>query len=249
MRTLIAIPVYNEAKSVKEVLERVLRHAGNVLVVDDGSTDATPSIVSRLPVDVIRHCVNRGYGQSLIDAFRFAATEGYDWVVTMDADEQHEPDKIPAFIDAAEQGVADILSGSRYSSGQEAVGAVPPERRRVNTEITRELNDRLNLNLTDSFCGFKAHRVQALAKLDLTEPGYAFPMQLWVQAAATDLRISEIPVELIYNDPNRSFGAHLDDADVRLAHYRSVMHREIARYRDDLPRVASWGLAAQYTGR
>ncbi|MEK6702113.1 MAG: glycosyltransferase family 2 protein [Planctomycetota bacterium] len=249
MRTLIAIPVFNEAKTVRRVLESVLRHAGNVLVVDDGSTDATPAIVSELPVDVIRHCVNRGYGQSLIDAFHFAHNEGYDWVVTMDADEQHEPDKIPNFIAAADRGVADILSGSRYKVPGPRVGTVPPERRRVNSEITRELNDRLGLDLTDAFCGFKAHRVGAMQRLSLTETGYAFPMQLWVQAAAAGLRIAEIPVDLIYNDPNRSFGAHLDDAGVRLAHYREVMHREIARHRDQLSPAASWGLVPQYTGR
>ena len=249
MRTLIAIPVFNEAKTVRRVLQSVLGHAGNVLVVDDGSTDATSAIVSELPVDVIRHCVNRGYGQSLIDAFHFAHNEGYDWVITMDADEQHEPDKIPTFIAEAQRGQADILSGSRYKIPGPRVGTVPPERRHVNSEITRELNERLGLDLTDGFCGFKAHRVEAMQRLVLTEPGYAFPMQLWVQAAAFGLRISEIPVDLIYNDPNRSFGTHLDDAAVRLAHYRDVMHREIVRHRDLLAPVAAWGLVPQYTGR
>jgi dolichol-phosphate mannosyltransferase len=130
---------------------------------------------------------------------------------------------------------------------EDAVGAPPPDRRAINAELTRELNTRLagrlsavdpGAGLTDAFCGFKAHRVEAMARLRLTENGYAFPMQLWVQAAAERLRIGEIPVRLIYNDPNRTFGGGLDDAQVRLNHYRCVMYREIERLADHLPPTA-----------
>jgi cellulose synthase/poly-beta-1,6-N-acetylglucosamine synthase-like glycosyltransferase len=72
MRVLIAIPVYNEQRYVQQVLERVLAHAPDVLVIDDGSTDATPLLLSQFPVEVIRHARNRGYGRSLMDAFRCA---------------------------------------------------------------------------------------------------------------------------------------------------------------------------------
>src|SRR6185295_7315569 len=104
MRTLVAIPVYNEQKYVATVLERVLEHAprcGGVLVIDDGSTDATPALLARFPVEVIRHSRNRGYGRSMQDAFRWAAVDGFEWVITMDCDEQHEPAAIPTFLDAA----------------------------------------------------------------------------------------------------------------------------------------------------
>ena len=66
------------------------------------------------------------------------------------------------------------------------------------------------LGYDDSFCGFKAHRVSAMRRLRLTEPGYAFPLQLWPQVAVAKLRVTEIPVRLIYNDPNRHFGGSLD---------------------------------------
>jgi dolichol-phosphate mannosyltransferase len=64
-------------------------------------------------------------------------------------------------------------------------------------------------------------------QLKLDERGYAFPMQLWPRAAATELRVKEIPVRLIYNDPNRHFGGLLDDASIRLAHYLEVFNREL----------------------
>src|SRR6476659_3869787 len=115
MRVLVAIPVYNEAASVERVLKHVRRYACEILVVDDGSTDATPELLQQEKgLSLIRHSDNRGYGQSLIDAFDFAITQGFDWLVTMDCDEQHNPDRIPCFLREALKDDADIISGSRY---------------------------------------------------------------------------------------------------------------------------------------
>ena len=83
------------------------------------------------------------------------------------------------------------------------------------------------LNITDAFCGFKAYRVSVLRGLNLTIPGYAMPLQLWVRAARAGLRIRELPVRLIYNDPNRHFGGQLDDPRARLQHYFDVLSAEL----------------------
>lgn len=239
MRTLVAIPVFNEARYVEGVLARVLEQCPNVLIIDDGSTDATPSLITRFPVEVIRHSKNRGYGKSLKDAMRYSIAEGYDWLITMDCDEQHEPAAIPHFLERARAGQADIISGSRYLLPPLDGTIPPPERRAINATITAELNDGLfrhtGTRLTDAFCGFKAHRVESLRKLRPTVSGYAFPMQFWVQAVAARLRIEELPVRLIYNDLTRTFGGQLDDATLRLTHYRHILHREMARRASCLP--------------
>ncbi len=253
LRTLVAIPVFNEERYVSRVLARVTEYADDILVVDDGSTDRTPSLLTKFPVDVIRHGVNRGYGRSLRDAFDWAAMRGYDWVLTMDCDEQHEPAAIPHFLDRIHADISDVISGSRYldtqlaadSESTPAVAAsnatiAPPDRRRINHIITDEINQRLAsawprpTHLTDAFCGFKAFRVPAVARLNLSQDGYAFPMQFWVQAAAARLRVEELPVKLIYNDPNRTFGGTLDDPAIRLAHYREVFEHELERCADRL---------------
>lgn len=238
MRTLVAIPVYNEERYVQRVLDRVMEFAPNVLVIDDGSTDATPSLAASYPVDIVRRFKNGGYGRSMLEAFRWATIEGYDWLITMDCDEQHEPESIPEFLAAAERNDADIISGSRYLTAQSGKVVPPENRRRINMLITEEINDRLGLSITDAFCGFKAYRVSSLAGLHLTECGYAFPMQFWAEAIAAGLRISEIPVSLIYHDPNRTFGGLLNDDNIRLAHYRSVLHCAIERNADRLPATA-----------
>ncbi len=246
-RTLLAIPVYNEEKYVARVLNRVRRFASDILVIDDGSTDSTPMLLAQQQVEVVRHATNRGYGRSMQDAFRWAECDDFDWLITMDCDEQHEPEAIPRFLQAIREDDADVISGSRYLSTASPADAPPEDRRAINRVITDELNTRLNLALTDSFCGFKAYRVDAIKHLELDVDGYAFPMQFWVQAVANDLTIREIPVRLIYNDPTRTFGGTLDDPERRLAHYRRTMHEEIMRCADHLPAGATQGLGREST--
>lgn len=227
MQYLTALPVYNEAQSVHAVLDEVAQFSENVLVVDDGSTDGTSELLkSRDDIRLIRHAGNRGYGAALRTAFAYAAEHQFEALVTIDCDGQHEPQRIPRLAAACD--TADIVSGSRYL--QEFAGdSLPPvERRRVNLQITAELNHRLGLNLTDAFCGFKAYRVAALADMQLSENGYAMPLELWVEAARLGLKIVEHPVPLIYLDEKRSFGGALDDASTRLEYYHFVLDRSLA---------------------
>lgn len=221
MRVLTAIPVYNEQDHIEPILREILRYAQNVLVVDDGSTDATPQRLAKFPqIEVVRHPRNRGYGAGLKSAFARAIDGGYDGLVTLDCDGQHEPCRIPEV--SAPLAEFDIVSGSRYLKVFDPDQSPPEARRKINVEVTRWINDRLGLALTDSFCGFKAYRTSALKALDVTDDGYAMPIQLWVQAVARGLSIVEVPVPLIYLDENRAFGGALDDAEFRLKHYRSV---------------------------
>ena len=293
MKILIAVPVFNEERYVVSVMREIRKYARaagvalgaemRVLVVDDGSTDGPAALLEEMAgrgqIKVLTHPENRGYGQSLIDAFGFAGREEFDWVITMDCDEQHEPCRIPLFVRqcvearVAGAGVPDIISGTRYlrygqvefrqTQGLQSLGlgegsaaavdeGVPPtDRRNINRFVTDLLNSTLQLNvlppasgcpegdadraaamgaplgLTDAFCGFKAHRVATLGRMQLTIPGYAFPMQFWVQAAALGLVIRELPVKLIYKDATRHFGGILDDPNVRLQHYLEVLTAEI----------------------
>jgi len=224
VKYLTALPVYNEVNHVNGVLDQVCAISPNVLVVDDGSKDGTSDVLAtRRDVQTVRHPENRGYGGALITAFDYALRNGYDVLVTIDCDGQHEPQRIPAFVEAC-VGV-DMVSGSRYLQEFPGDSAPPAQRLRVNQTITAELNQRLGLHLTDAFCGFKAYRVGALASLLLTETGYAMPLELWVQAAVAQWRIREFPVPLIYLDETRSFGGALDDERTRLEYYLLVIQR------------------------
>ncbi len=139
MRWLTAIPVYNEAAHLKAVLREVRRTSPEILVVNDGSTDATGELLSKEPgLRLITHPKNRGYGAALVSAFHFAVDHQYDVLVTMDCDGQHEPSRIPVLLEAIHD--ADIVSGSRYYRDFRQNTPVPEERLRINRQITAEIN-------------------------------------------------------------------------------------------------------------
>ena len=132
MRCLVAIPVYNEARHLPTVLARIREHASDILVIDDGSTDATPRILGETAdIDLIRHARNKGYGRSIRDAFRFAVAERYDWVITIDCDEQHEPEQhelTKGSVLVVQPGTALQLSNRHEDELRLFIVGAPPQR-------------------------------------------------------------------------------------------------------------------------
>jgi len=237
MKWLTAIPVYNEAKTVTAVLAEVRRYATDILVIDDGSRDGTADLLnSERGLTVQTHPQNRGYGAALKTAFDYAKAIDYDVLVTMDCDGQHEPARIPVLLEAM-HGV-DIVSGSRYFRDFRQDTPAPTDRRFINATITRELNDRFGLNITDAFCGFKAYNRRAIELLTATETGWGMPLELWVETARFGLTVREIGVPRLYIDPNRTFGGVMDRPDERLTYYRDVIDRTAARYPTQLANCA-----------
>ncbi len=235
---LTALPVYNEASTVESVLDEVSRYCDQILVIDDGSSDGTADILAaRDDIVVLTHAGNQGYGAALQTAFQYAAEQEYDILVTIDCDGQHEPQRILKFVETCIETGADIVSGSRYlrSFGEDSP---PPEQRRlINCQVTKILNQRMGFAITDAFCGFKAYRVRSLLGIRLSEKGYAMPLELWVQAACHELSVCEVAVPRIYLDENRSFGDTLDDPATRLSYYYDVMNKAFAALPSDCGRL------------
>lgn len=230
---LVFIPVYNEVDTIGEIVEQIrqLPYNIDILVIDDGSSDGTRGLLNQMRgVRVLFHEENLGYGQTLIDGFRWASEQAYDYLITIDSDKQHQPGEISLFIEKAQEESWDIISGSRYlkASGEDYLEA-PTDRVKVNQRITQKINQLTGYQLTDTFCGFKLYRVKALEKLHLTEADYGMPLQLWIQAGKNNLTVTEVPVELIYFDhrvsraiPLRSFR--------RYRYYLQIIEKEIQKY-------------------
>ncbi|MBI3794374.1 MAG: glycosyltransferase family 2 protein [Nitrospinae bacterium] len=238
MRRLVAVPVFNEERHVRYVVEAIRRYyQDDLLFVNDGSTDGSAGLIESLKDEFrIIHLSrknNIGYGRSTADAFNFALQNGYDQLVTMDCDEQHEPAHIPGFFEKI-AGV-DVCSCSRYLLESEENDPAPTDRLAINREVTSMINSITGYQLTDSFCGMKGYRVEALRPLDLREAGYAFPLEFWVQAFHFGLKVVECPGTRIYKNLDRSFGRELDDPAKRLEYYYDVLRKELKRWSISLP--------------
>ncbi len=235
---LIVIPIYNEQKHIFNVLREVRKYSSeDLMVINDGSTDESKNIVEEIAscskikgkLIVINHLKNEGYGKSLIDGINFARNNNYKYLLTLDCDEQHEPELIPQFFKEIKKEKFDIVSGSRYLSFQKQIDTPPEDRYIINRKITRMINQVTSYGLTDSFCGFKIYRVESLKKLELTEKGYGLPLQLWVQAYKNNLTVKELPVSMIYKDKNRTFGNYLDNPETRLKYYQKIIDNEVKK--------------------
>ncbi len=135
MRVLTAIPVYNEEKHLSSVLREVRRYSSEILVVNDGSTDGTTTLLqNERDLHVVTHPRNRGYGAALISAFDYALHQAIYVLVTMDCDGQHEPSRIPVLLEAIHD--ADIVSGSRYLRDFRQDTAAPNDRREINRIVS-----------------------------------------------------------------------------------------------------------------
>lgn len=229
MEVLIIILCYNEREHICNIIGKVKEYTdADILVIDDGSTDGSTELIRQIEgIHTIFHEENRGYGATLIEGFSYAIKHNYKHALTIDCDEQHQPSYIPKLINRIKGGDADILSGSRYLKKELAFDSPPQDRKRINEKITRKINQITGYRLTDSFCGFKAYKVDALKRLNLSEEGYGMPLQLWIQAAENKLKVEEIPVPLIYKEPDRSFGEELDDPEKRYRYYMSVIEEEL----------------------
>jgi len=231
--TLLIMPVFNEECKIQGVINQVLKfYNGNLLVVNDGSTDRTNEILEKYfmdEIEIIQHKENLGYGAALITGFNYAIENNYKIVITIDADGQHDPSYIPKFLDEIKKGY-DIVSGTRYHPESPVRTIVLDNPKKINDEIVKFLNEKLGISLTDAFCGFKAYRVNKLSELKLTVTDYAFPLQVWVQAVMKGFRIREIPVPLIYLNPRKDYDKILGSVEDTITYFKKIIADEIEKY-------------------
>jgi glycosyltransferase involved in cell wall biosynthesis len=195
-RIAFVVPAYNEARTIGEVLDRIaaLPLESQIIVVDDGSTDATGAIVERFaklhPATTLIRQPNRGKGAAIRAALPHVAAE---IVVIQDADMEYDPEDVPALIEPVRKGVADVVYGSRLSGGRSQrvhlfwhlVG---------NRFLTLLTNVLFNTTLSDMETGYKAFRSDVLRGLRLTEDGFGIEPEITGKICRRRLRIYEVPI-------------------------------------------------------
>jgi glycosyltransferase involved in cell wall biosynthesis len=193
---LTVIPAYNEEKSLGRLLLNLSKFVSlkNVLVVDDGSDDNTAVIAEKAGSRILRQKTNQGKGLALKAGFDFAVTNGYEAVITMDADGQHDPKEISKFLSYYEKYNNDFIIGTRKYNPSE----MPAIRLQVN-KVTSFIASLLSgIRIHDSQSGYRLIRKNIIKKIELKTNRFQMETEIIVKAARAGFSIGEVPIKTIY---------------------------------------------------
>jgi glycosyltransferase involved in cell wall biosynthesis len=195
MKIIAVIPCLDEENFIADVVSRAIVHVDHVLVIDDGSTDATAEVAQKAGAEVISHATRKGAGAATRTGFEAALKQRADIVVTLDGDGQHNPAEIPALLSPILEGKADLVIGSRFLCDTK----IPLHRKFGIDIITRLYNVGHKEKIADGQSGFRAYSRKTLEAIKITYSGFGFSIQSLVQPRKNNLRITEIPISCIYH--------------------------------------------------
>ena len=202
--TLVLIPVFNEAATIGDIVERARLH-GPVLVVDDGSTDATAARAAAAGAEVVTLEAGRGKGAALRRGFAEARRRGVARVVTLDGDGQHEPDEIPRLLKVATEEPAALVIGGRLTGLTESPGRVIPAARLAALRVAGFFIDWLSgVAVLDTQSGFRVYPASLLAAVSPRRGGFVLETEMLLRAADRGVTIREVPVTPIHFEDRRS---------------------------------------------
>jgi len=202
------LPALNAARFLEEVVGeiRALHPDLRVLVVDDGSTDATADVARRTGAEVIVHETNQGKGQALKTGYGWAQQENLDWVFTMDSDGQHLPAEMQGFIDAAALEKLDVVVGTRMAR----TANMPWLRKKTNQFTSWVISRLAGCPIPDSQNGYRLYRVDCLRGLVLKTTRYDAESEILVRLARRGYRIGSAPITTVYGDETSSINPVVD---------------------------------------
>jgi len=191
---LALLPAHNERATVREVLEGVLRHVDHALVVDDGSDDDTAALAGQVAGAGVLRIPRTGKGGALRAGFAHAVASGFDWVMTIDSDGQHDPDEVPAFLEVARAEGVPFVVGSRCAD----LALMPWLRRATNLAMSWWLSRLARQEIPDTQNGFRLIATGVLREIPLTTCHFETESELLVAAARRGFRIGSVPIRTIY---------------------------------------------------
>ena len=219
----VLIPAYNAEGTLKGVIEGVKRSHLDIIVVDDGSTDSTPRIGREMGVTLLRHPKNRGKGRALRTGFTYVMEHGYEAVITLDADAQHDPAEIPRFVELYREQGPGIIIGSRAAQFSEM-----PWLRRFWNRLGAKAVSRLTKTLvSDSQSGYRLIRTEVIRDVKLTTSTYETEMELMIKACKKGYSVLNISIasRSINGTTTSHFRPVVDTFKICMLYLRSLLWR------------------------
>ena len=200
------IPAFNEEKHIGDVIRRARAKLDRVLVVDDGSGDATAAEARTAGAEVIVHPQNRGKGEAIRTGLRYWVTTASpsdggqdrqcDWILILDADAQHRPEEIDRFVNAISESDAKMFIGSRMND----LSRMPLVRRLVNRYMSRTISQLCGQDIPDTQCGFRMLHRQLIPDLLDGADRFDYETEMLIKASRKGFRIDSIPITTVYSD-------------------------------------------------
>ena len=192
----VVVPAYMEEQKINDVIRRILKYVSDVVVIDDGSTDRTSEQAADAGAKVVRHERNTGKGAALNTGFNYAREHNFDYLITMDADGQHDPADIPRFIDAYLRTGIPVLIGNRMCH----LKGMPIVRKMTNRFMSLYLSRLMSQYIPDTQCGFRLYHSNVIPFVSAQAKRYAAESEILLHIAARGIRIDSIPIAVIYSD-------------------------------------------------
>nr|WP_096712840.1 MULTISPECIES: glycosyltransferase family 2 protein [Methanohalophilus] len=196
MPTIAAMPAYNEAKSIHDIVVDCKKYVDTVLVIDDGSSDNTAEVAESAGAYVVQHPKNMGYGAAIKSCFETARSLNAKRMVIIDSDGQHDPAEIPKLLKPLERGV-DVVLGSRFIDGTSE--GIPVYRKVGMKVLDLATNTVGGMNVTDSQCGFRAYGKKAIQNIRINSDSMSAGSEILMEIADNNLRYEEVQVNCSYD--------------------------------------------------
>ena len=206
LRVGVVIPGYNTAQTIGPLIRQIVQRGFDAIAVNDGSTDQTAQVATAAGALVISHLRNGGKGLALRTGFAFAVESGYDAVVTLDSDGQHDPSEIPKLLEALSRAEVGIVVGHRLAH---PVG-MPSIRQRTNRIMSLIVSGVARQHIPDSQCGFRAIRREVLKVVALSSRHFELETELLLAASSHGWMIASVPIQSIYNQQPSHIRPFLD---------------------------------------
>jgi glycosyltransferase involved in cell wall biosynthesis len=192
----VVIPAYREQGRIGAVVRAVQTYCPAIIVVDDGSEDRTGEEARQAGATVLRNPANLGKGEALAAGFRHARESGFTLVITLDADGQHDPADIPAFLEAHRRTGMPAFVGNRMSNAAH----MPLKRRLTNVFMSWLLSRKMGQWVPDTQCGYRLYRCDALEDARTEAPRFAAESEILMRLSLRGFRIGSVPIRVIYGD-------------------------------------------------